>query len=405
MPPRLHTLRQAAFVRSLPRLLLAACAVIGLVSASSAAAATSGPTVGLIAPSASQLSALKGSSLTRVVLGLGWANAEPRNGVFDANVFGYLSSAIHQAHLNGLDVVLDLGLQYPPSWVFSLPGQTRFVNQYGDIWHGVQSEDVPNAVFNTSVRAAEANYLAHLAAALDPHSVASIRVGGLMSGELRYPSAKYNGHTLSLWMYDAAAQHTAPYPGWKPGSGTPGSEATTEANASLSYYFNKLTSYQTWLMKTVNKNFPDVDQQILLPSWGLRPGLVDKAVTAGLHNTTTAEVNGLISEGLDWPNQVKAITTSGIRGTIYTTWLDAPTQGTTVQQVPPVAYLATLAAAYRLPLAGENTGGGGSAALNLSLQRARQFGLSSVMYMSGTLISQGTAGISLDQLKAAAAAT
>ncbi|PZS31994.1 MAG: hypothetical protein DLM58_10750 [Pseudonocardiales bacterium] len=355
--------------------------------------------MGLLSPTLSQVSVLATSSVERVALGVGWVNVEPYPNVFDTNVLAQLRNAISFVQSKGMQVSLDLGLHYPPSWVFSLSGQTRFINQYGDVWHGAASEDVPNAVFNPAVRAAEVDYIAHVADAINPSTVASVRVGGLLSGELRYPINNYNGHTMSLWMYDPAAQAKAPYAGWRPGSGT-----TTVARASLAYYFGSLTAYETWLMKTVNANFPDVDQQIMFPSWGLRPGVVDSAVAAGLHNTTGAEINGAISEGLEWVSQVKAITTAGVNGTVYCTWVDAPSQGSTVQQVPPVQYLASLAAAYGLPVAGENTGGGGKAALNLTMQRATANHLTGVMYMSGNLIDNGSAGISLAELKAGALA-
>jgi hypothetical protein len=129
--------------------------------------------------------------------------------------------------------------------------------------------------------------------------------------------------------------------------------------------------------------------------------MTEAAIRAGMSGTTNAEVNGMISSGLDWPSQVAAIARSGVVATVYSTWLDAPTQANTVQGEAPIAYLAELAARYGLPVAGENTGGGGPAALALSLQRRDAYGLTGVMYMSGNQIASGTAHLSLDELQGA----
>ena len=361
-----------------------------------AAAASTGTAVGLLAPSDDQARALVGSSVTRVAIPAGWDQLEPTNGGYNTSLLTALAGRIEAMHNAGFQVVLDLGLQYPPSWVFSLPGQTRFVDQYGDAWHGTLSEDVPNAVFNPAVRAAQADYIAHLGAALGTANIAAVRVGGLLSGELRYPDVSYNGHNDLIWAYDSAAQAKAPYPGWRPGTGT-----ATQIRASLNYYFASLTGYQSWLMSTVGSAFPGVDQQVMLPGWGLRPGMVDDAVSTGMTNRSVAEVNGIIASGLDWADQVKAIHDSGLRATVYTTWLDAPAQSSTAQGITPVDYLASLATQYGLPLAGENTGGGGTDALATCATRARADHLTSFMYMSGGAIANGQAGITLSDLAAA----
>ena len=362
------------------------------------AAASTAPWLGLIAPTSTQLNSLSGSSVAHITVGSSWDLVEPAQNSYSAAADSALKSQIASLRSRGFQVVLDLGLQYPPSWVFTLPGPTRFVDQYGDQWHGDLSTDVPNLVFNASVRAAAAGYLAHVAAVIGAGNLASIRVGGLLSGELRYPPNTYNGHADLIWDYDPTAQAGAPLKGWKPGTGTP-----AQAVASLGYYDNSLTAYETWLMKTVNQYFPSVNQQILFPSWGIRPGQIQTAANAGMNNTTLAEVNGTISAGLDWPSQVAAIAASGLNATVYTTWLDAPSQGSSPSQIPPVDYLTGLAAQYGLPVAGENTGKGGVTALNESLARVKADHLIGMMYMSGPFIADGSAGITLQNLMTSAA--
>lgn len=366
---------------------------LGVVRATS----TPAPWFGLVAPTQAQLNAITHSSITRVTLGAGWNTLEPTRGGYNSTALAALASSAKALRGQGLQVVLDLGLQYPPQWAFALPGPTRFVDQYGEQWHGSLSTDVVNAVFNSTVRQVQADYIKHVAAAVGVANIVSVRVGGLLSGELRYPPASYHGHVDLIWDYDNLAQSRAPVRNWRPGSGT-----AAQAKSALGYYFSSLTAYQTWMMRTVSSAFPTVDQEVLFPSWGLRPGMVDAAISTGMHNTTTAEINGMISSGLDWANQVEAIAQSGVNATIYGTWLDAPSQGSDVTTISPIQYLARLGAQYGLPVAGENSGGGGSSALALCRSRMLAYHLTGMMYMSGPFVSDGTAGVTLNQLLAAA---
>lgn len=356
------------------------------------------PWVGLIAPTSAQLNAISGSKISRVTVSAAWDLIEPSHNVYSTTAGNVLAAEIGSLRSRGLQVVLDLGLQYPPAWVFALPGPTRFVDQFGDQWHGTTSEDSPNLVFNNNVRLAAAAYIAHVAAVVGVGNVASIRVGGLLSGELRYPPNVYNGHSDLIWDYDTVAQFYAPVKGWKPGLGT-----ATQTTSALTYYYNSLAGFETWLMRTVAAHFPTVNQQVMFPSWGIRPGQTQAAATSGMKNQTLAEKNGTISAGLDWPTQVKAMATTGLNATVYTTWLDAPSQGTSVTQVPPVDYLASLAATYGLPVAGENTGRGGATALAESMDRVQKDHLVGMMYMCGPFIVDGTAGITIQNLMTVAA--
>jgi hypothetical protein len=142
----------------------------------------------------------------------------------------------------------------------------------------------------------------------------------------------------------------------------------------------------------------------LFPSWGLRPGMIDQVVQSDLTITSDTNANTMISSGLDWPDQMQAIANAHVNGTAYTTWLDAPSYDSTPQHEAPVAYLASLAAKYSIPVAGENTGGGGQAALDTMIRYQRAYNLSGVMYMGGDMISSGSAGISLAALQSSIAA-
>jgi hypothetical protein len=68
-----------------------------------------------------------------------------------------------------------------------------------------------------------------------------------------------------------------------------------------------------------------------------------------------------------------------------------------------VDYLASLAELYGLPVAGENTGQGGAAALSLALSRVNADHLVGMMYMCGPFIANGSAGITIQNLVTTAA--
>jgi hypothetical protein len=342
------------------------------------------------------ISALSAARVGRLVLELSWSSYEPEQGRYDPAYIAEQRSLILQMHQQGVAVELDLGLQYPPAWVFGLPGATRFRNQFGQDYQGGLGSDSPNAVFDPAVRAAESDYIHRIAGDLGASSFVAVRIGGLLTGELRYPSGNYGGNTGALWLYDSAAQKAAPYPGWRPGTGS-----GQQAAASLQYYFDSLTSYEKWMLGTAGDAFPHAELQVLFPSWGIRPGQVADAVAAGLHGTTAAEQGDMISAGLDWTAQVAALAPWKPRGVVYTTWLDAPSHAGTPQLESPIAYLASLAATWSLPLAGENTGNPGTQALDLSLARARQFHLTGVMWMSARNLLSGAGGLSLNDFAAA----
>jgi hypothetical protein len=326
----------------------------------------------------------------------GWDNFEPQRGVYRADYRRQLVRRVASLRAKGFKVIIDPGLQYPPSWVFDLPGQTRFVDQYGDTWTGPESQDVPDAVWNPSVRAAEGHYLNHLSKALRHQKISHVRVGGLLSGELRLPVSTYDGHADLLWDYSPAAQAAAPVPGWVPGTGT-----TDQIAASLSYYMQSLDNYEAWLLQRLGAGFPTATMLLMMPSWGLRPGMLDEVVATGMTGQTSAEVGGLVSQGVDWASQVAVLKASGVSAMVYSTWLDAPSFGRSPAQEAPIAYLATLAAKYGLPSGGENTGGGGAAALAACLAAVKAHHLAAMVWMNGPDLAAGRDGLTTSSFTSA----
>src|SRR5258708_4127661 len=251
--------------------------------APTAAATTTpaGPWLGVLQATATNAATEKAAGVSIGELELSWSQHAPPPAVPARPRAAAAPTRLGQLRQAGLQVTLDVGLQYPPSWIFSVDSATRFVDQYGDAWHGTLFTDVPNAVFDPAVRVAEAAYITRVAADLGPNSVAAVRAGGLLQDELRYPDATYNGPTNCYWAFDSNAQATSPVPGWRPGDAD-----TTKASLFLTAYLQSITGFERSLLATYRTDFPSAWLQVLMPSWGLRPGDTAAAVQSNLNGST-----------------------------------------------------------------------------------------------------------------------
>src|SRR6266568_4576196 len=144
---------------------------------------------------------------------LNWASFEPRPGVVCASYLATMRSYLRAYQAAGQRVTLGLGLQNPPSWVFSLPGST-YVDQNG----GVSTQ--AGFVFSQAVRQAAASYLSLVAAALPLSACWAIRLTSGGDGEMLYPPGG------TYWAFSQAAltgtgladgMAPNPYPTWRPG--------------------------------------------------------------------------------------------------------------------------------------------------------------------------------------------
>jgi hypothetical protein len=347
---------------------------------------TAGTWFGVLQATAPRAAQERAAGVTVGSLELNWSSYEPAPGQFDAGYIAQQRSRMDGLRAAGLSVVLDAGLQYPPGWVFNVDGNTRFVNQYGDVWHAGISEDVPNAVFDGNVRSAEAAYIARVAADFGDNFYA-IRAGGLLQNELRYPPAGFNGHGNSYWAFDANAQAHSPVAGWRPGQA-----GSAQATSFLNYYLNALTDFQTWLAGTYRAHFASAWLQLLKPSWGMRPGDFEAAVAANLDGSTKAAGWGTLAMGLDWERQVNAIGDPHVQ--LYGSWMERGDDGTTATTMGPTHYLATLGAARGIRTAGENADPGDSAAMmSTVVQRARAWNLVGLMWLDESSLFGGGASL------------
>jgi hypothetical protein len=158
---------------------------------------------------------------------LHWMHYEPQEGVYNLAYIEQMQKRLAELKAQGWYVQLVPGYQYVPDWVFANYPDTYYVNQYGERYAPDPATQasfrVINAPFNPQARALIAGYLARVFQDFDPASFDSVRVGGVVQGELRYPPAAWNGNTNSYWAFDAHAQNPArsgipeAVVGWRPG--------------------------------------------------------------------------------------------------------------------------------------------------------------------------------------------
>jgi hypothetical protein len=159
-----------------------------------------------------------------------WKMYETADGVYDQGYIDHMKQRMADLKQAGWYVQLVPGSQYTPAWVFTHYNDMRFVNQYGEPYTPSTTSgdmNVTNAIFNPQARQLIARYLRRIFLDFpqaDPsYRFDSVRVGGGVQGELRYPPAVWNGHSNSYWAFDVYAQDgsisgiPANAAGWRPG--------------------------------------------------------------------------------------------------------------------------------------------------------------------------------------------
>lgn len=338
--------------------------------------------LGIVGASGQYFATEQAAGVQMVMIGVSWSSAEPAPGRFDNSYLTSIRAKIANARSRSLGVVLDPGLQYAPAWVFSLPGGTRFVDQYGDVYTGPagSGDNIANAVTDPAVRDAEAAYLRGLSSRIPGNLLAAVRTGGGPDGQLSYPSGRYQGHQDSFWAYDSSSQARSPVPRWKPGTGT-----EVQAATFLAAYNHNINAYGAWLDTQMEADF-HTKQLIMLPGWGERPGVAQQEISDLL--TLGYEE---FSQGLDWaellpslPNRAQLVA--------YSTYLDGPTNHRNLQGEDPVSYIVHLAKPLDMPVGGENTGHGSVSTLHLVVKRALSLHLALVEWMDETQVVASTQG-------------
>jgi hypothetical protein len=323
------------------------------------------------------------------ILALAWSRVHPIEGAKNQPYLDEKRAELQAMRKAGFSILLDLGTQYAPDWIYDYP-HSRFRNQYGDEYSGGIGETGVNAVFNDDMRTKLAAYVEEVFADFGTH-VDVVRLGFMRYGEIGYPHPSFNAKTNSYWAYDDIAQGKAvglpagiepcPVPGWVPGQSSADHD---DARRFAAWYIASLQNYHDWQIGLVGRVHHG-RMAMLYPSWGIRDGQLERAMSVDLGGTTSAEVNGEIQRGFDFRRFVAGIDTP--RVIVYGTWIDSnpdwsDDDAPNPRNPCPIRYLASLAAAHPLHLRvmGENTGGGGLAAMQLTFQRAERYGLDGLMW-------------------------
>lgn len=302
------------------------------------------------------------------VIACDWDQFEPSRGSFNSS---YIASVLAQKNYFesiGDAVQLDLGIQYPPSWVFS-DTAGKFVNQFGQAFTSTSpGVNVPNAVFSQAVRNDLGAYITNVFLALGTDWQA-VRIGGGMYNEINYPAASYSdssgNHQNCYWGFDSAAQTGAglaigvspcPVPGWIPGNASPNGEASQFVN----WYLSSIGNYVNWQIQTVRNSGFGGPILALCGSWGVRPGWLQAAIAVNLGGASPDSAD--VAEGKDFQTIIAGITDTNV--VVDCTWLDAPLNsfgddaGGNQDNWSPVHYLWYCASTHTpsLRVWGENTG-------------------------------------------------
>jgi hypothetical protein len=301
----------------------------------------------------------------RVVdLPMSWRDAEPDRDRWNEAYFAAKRLELERLRADGFRVVLNYGIEHAPSWMLDRPGG-RFVNQSGEVYRG---SDEPNLVWaGRGSRRQAREYTAKVFRALGTDFLA-VRVGGGHWGELTYPTVPGpNGRPQNdYWAFDERALAQDPVPAWRPCRPSP----RRQASRFLHWYLDSLTRYQNRQISWVRRGGFDGTIAVLYPSWGMREGDFDAAVSTDLCGTSPAEINGEVQRGFDHARHI-----AGLRDPNIAVW------GTWAEKEGTISWLAGLARAAGLTMMGENSGSDDPTEMAAAVDAARRFGLSLFMWV------------------------
>lgn len=337
---------------------------------------------GLIGNDGTRLQEEREAGIDAQVFDLSWRKFYPSEGQKDTAYVQRKKDELAKLRDAGFEVILSLGYHDTPPWLHQNYQNSHYVDQFGQRYTGdtfpggtpTDNGDA-NLVFNPQLRALVESYMEDVFSELGTDFYA-VRLGGGRYGELTYPPASFGSEENLYWAYDENAKAENPAAGWKPGD--PSHDGSAEE--FLEWYLNSLVDYQNWQISTLRGAGYSGRVMMLYPSWGIRPGQLETAVSANLDGTTSAEKNGEVQRGYDFARQVGAISDPEV--VVTTTWLEpnhfpAGDYGQDQLYWSPVHYLASLTRAHPLSLElyGENGGRDDRVAMELSAERMERYGL------------------------------
>jgi hypothetical protein len=338
---------------------------LGAASASSSQAG-SGPVIfGTLDTRPGTATAEDRAGVTMAMFELNWASFEPSQGVVSSAYLATMKSELAAYQAAGQRVTLGLGMQNPPSWVFSLPDST-YTDQ-----NGATSTEA-DFVFSQAVRSAAASYLSLVAASLPMSSFWAIRLTSGGDAEMLYPGGG------TYWAFDhaaltgsglAAGMTRNPYPNWRPGNG---GLSQGQIRTWVSWYVGGLDNVTNWQMQTLSGLGFTGYYETVTPGSGTRPGYLAQTEQQNLSNDGTTGV------GAVWdlyyaqlPNKTNVIAyissvadQSGGNDSCQAADTSLSLTDNTMDSWSATRWISRIAVANHLPAGGENPGYGMPASLD-----------------------------------------
>jgi hypothetical protein len=268
----------------------------------------------LQAATAGELATAKANGATHAFVAPQWNSCQTvSGGAVDAS--GVLNN-IQRAQDAGLKVCLRVAPQYIPTFVDT--AAVKFRRNGSVDWTGanITGDATRDYVWSASTRNLLDDFLTKLFAQLDWSKIDRVQLGGLIFGELSYPTTD----GTQWWGYSAPAQTgtdlasgqvVCPVPGHVPSTGT-----TWTANdiSFHSWYRDSLINWMTWLIAKHRAYFSG-------PIYVLHPGAGLRAVS----QTPTSSSQALnfrrnAAAGTHWVEQLAAYPDANVHP--YSTWAD-----------------------------------------------------------------------------------
>jgi hypothetical protein len=355
-------------------------------------------------------------------LELTWDRYEPRDGVFDATYAATMKARLDTLHAAGMRVVLGVGLQYPPNWMYDLPN-SRYVNQFG------VAGGPPNLTFNQTLRDRAATYIARVAQDFDLNNFDAVRIGSGGYVETLYPAADDGqGHTNSYWAFDANAQRgnerpasipAPPLAGWTPGQRSYSDQSVTpnQVDAWYQWYVGALVDGVRWQLNTYRGLGFRGQLQVLMPGVGTLPRYYQDGINTYLDGS--ADSSRTMSRGAVWDRVVTLLAqepqvvvyvssvADGSGGDDLCTPSDVAVSPTdpAVQHWSATRWLSYLAGRANLPKSGENVGQAdsrlsyGRELMQRAILQAKSCGFGNLMWAHDFDLFANANAVSLDDYR------
>ena len=288
-----------------------------------------------------------------------WASFEPTQGVLSSSYLATMKYELASYQAAGQKVTLGLGLQNPPSWVFSL-ANSRYIDQNGS------TSSEANFVFSQAVRSAAAQYLSLVAAAIPLSNFYAVRLTSGGDGEMLYPGGG------TYWAFDNAALTGSglasgmtrnPDPSWKPGTA---GLSQAQISTWVSWYIGGLDNVTNWQIQTLSGLGFTGYYQTVTPGSGSRPDYLAQEEQNNLNDQSTTGVGAVWNlYYAQLPNKANVIAyissvadQSGGNDSCQSSDASLSLTNTTMDSWSATRWISRIAVANNLPVGGENPGYG-----------------------------------------------